>query len=138
MCRDCRSIRMEERGGSRWSSVLRAVAKGQYTGCRLHANRSSGRNSAADKLWICACPQFMLTHWFDVVRWTPIMTNKWRPGRYLQFHFSLSRFISFFVFFVQRRLEFCSIRWLVTCIGQVFFLIETIVLICSKLHQFWY
>lgn len=26
-------------------SLLRPVAKGQYTGCRLHGNRSSGRNS---------------------------------------------------------------------------------------------
>lgn len=31
-------------------SLLRPVAKGQYTGCRLHGNRSSGRNSPPDKL----------------------------------------------------------------------------------------
>jgi len=31
-------------------SLLWPVAKGQYTGCRLHGNRSSGRNSSPDKL----------------------------------------------------------------------------------------
>lgn len=51
MERTDRTRELEERKGLQVPpSLLRPVAKGQYTGCRLHRNRSSGRNSLPDKL----------------------------------------------------------------------------------------